>query len=443
MTDPTTPAASAVSQPVDSVANRPADSADVIVVGAGPGGSAAAYHLARHGARVLLLEKSEFPREKVCGDGLTPRAVRQLVRMGIDTSPEAGWVHNRGLRVIGGGIRLELDWPDLASFPGYGMVRPRLDFDDLLARRAVEAGAVLRTGTTVTGPVLDAAGRVVGVSAEVDGGEPVQYHGQLVIAADGVSGRLPLALGLAKREDRPLGVAVRQYFRSPARHTDDYLESWLELRSREGGDKLLPGYGWLFGMGDGRVNVGLGVLNSSAAFGKTNYRNMLTDWLAGTPTEWGLADPANADGKVLGAALPMGFNRVPHYTRGLMLVGDSGGMVNPFNGEGIPYAMESGELAAEIAVQALARPAGRSRERALGHYPAELKARYGGYYRLGGVFVKLIGNPDIMRLATRHGLPHPTLMRFVLKLLANLTDPRGGDVADRIINGLSRAAPAV
>jgi menaquinone-9 beta-reductase len=191
------------------------------------------------------------------------------------------------------------------------------------------------------------------------------------------------------------------------------------------------------------VNVGLGVLNSSAAFAKTNYRTMLADWLGSTPPEWGLADPANADGKVLGAALPMGFNRVPHYTRGLLLIGDSGGMVNPFNGEGIPYAMESGELAAEIAFQALSRPAGPARERVLAQYPAELKARYGGYYRIGGIFVKLIGNPKVMKLAAHHGMPHPTLMRFVLKLMANLTDPRGGDAMDRIINGLSRMAPAV
>jgi flavin-dependent dehydrogenase len=154
-------------------------------------------------------------------------------------------------------------------------------------------------------------------------------------------------------------------------------------------------------------------------------------------------DEANADGRILGAALPMGFNRVPHYSRGVMLVGDSGGMVNPFNGEGIAYAMESGELAAEIAVQALARPAGPARERALLHYPAELRARYGGYYRLGHWFVKLIGNPQVMRICTRHGLPHPTLMRFVLKLLANLTDPRDGDAADRVINALVKLAPAV
>jgi menaquinone-9 beta-reductase len=417
--------------------------ADVIVVGAGPGGSAAAFHLARHGLRVELLEKSEFPREKVCGDGLTPRAVTQLVKMGVDTGAD-GWVRNKGLRVIGGGMRLELPWPDLASHPNYGLTRTRMDFDQILAQAAVAAGATLRTSTNVSGPIVNGAGRVVGVQAAVGADkEPIEYRAPVVIAADGVSGRFALAMGITKREDRPIGVAVRRYYKSPAKHDDDFLESWLELRSRENKDTLLPGYGWIFGMGDGRVNVGLGVLNSSAAFGKTNYRNMLTDWLATTPPDWGMNDEANADGPILGAALPMGFNRVPHYSRGVLLVGDAGGMVNPFNGEGIAYAMESGEMAAEVVVQALARPTGAERERALMQYPHVLKQRFGGYYRLGGWFVKLIGNPQVMRVATKHGLPHPTLMRFVLKLLANLTDPHDGDSMDRIINVLVKAAPAV
>ena len=155
-----------------------------------------------------------------------------------------------------------------------------------------------------------------------------------------------------------------------------------------------------------------------------------------------MRDETNADGPILGAALPMGFNRVPHYTRGMLLVGDSGGMVNPMNGEGIAYAMESGELAAEVVVQALARTAGADRERALHAYPAELKNRFGGYYRLGGIFVKLIGNPQIMRIATKHGMPHPTLMRFVLKLLANLYEPARGDAIDRVVRGLVRLAPS-
>jgi menaquinone-9 beta-reductase len=159
------------------------------------------------------------------------------------------------------------------------------------------------------------------------------------------------------------------------------------------------------------------------------------------PEEWGYKEE-NATGPVRGAALPMGFNRTPHYTRGLLLVGDAGGMINPFNGEGIAYALESAEIAAEVIVQALGRPTGAQRERALHDYPRVLKESYGGYYTLGRIFVKAIGDPRLMKFATRHGLPHPTLMRFTLKLLANLTDPRGGDAMDRVINAMSKVAPA-
>ena len=419
--------------------------ADAVVVGAGPAGSAAAYWLANAGLDVALLEKTTFPREKVCGDGLTPRGTRALIDMGIDVSPDAGWVHNRGLRVIGGGLRLNLDWPELTSFPSYGLVRPRSDLDALLANRAVAAGAVLHEQTAVTEPVLDRAGRVTGVLAKAGPDkEPVTYRAPIVLSCDGVSGKLAQQLGLHRNGRRPMGVAVRRYYASPRTH-DDYLESWLELWDGPmGADdaKLLPGYGWIFGMGDGTVNVGLGVLNSSASFQRTDYRAMLTRWLDATPEAWGLRE-VNATGPIRGAGLPMGFNRTPHYTRGLLLVGDTGGSVNPFNGEGIPYAMESGKLAAQAAVQALGRPSGPQRERALASYPAAMAAEWGAYYRLGGVFVKLIGQPAVMRACTRHGLPHPALMRFLLKLLANLYDPRDGDISDRTISVLTRLIPAV
>ena len=424
-----------------SAATRRDDDADVIVVGAGPSGATTAYYLAQAGLDVLLLEKARFPRDKVCGDGLTPRAVKSLIAMGVDVGPGSGWLRNKGLRVIGAGLRLEMPWPELDSYPGYGVVRSRSSLDETLARRAQSAGAKLLEGVTVTGPVLDDAGRIVGVTAQSDDpertrGDSATYRARTVVAADGNSSRLSVAMGLRRRDDRPLGVAVRTYYRSP-RHDDDYLESWLDLWD---GDRLLPGYGWIFGMGDGTSNVGLGLLNTSDAFGNTDYRALLKRWLRSMPEEWGYIEE-NRTEPVRGAALPMGFNRTPHYYRGLLLAGDAGGMVNPFNGEGIAYAMESGEILARTIAQALARPTRAETDRVLRGYPRALADSYGGYYTLGRVFVQLIGHPQLMRFATRHGMSRPALMRFALKLLANLTDPKGGDAADRVINGMTRLAP--
>ncbi|CAN5118302.1 geranylgeranyl reductase family protein [soil metagenome] len=426
--------------------------ADVIVVGAGPAGASAAFHLAQAGVDVLLLEKSAFPRDKICGDGLTPRAVKQLVGIGIDVDAP-GWSRNRGLRIVGAGHRLELPWPELASFPPYGMVRTRMDLDEILARHAESAGARLLERTAVTGPVFDErTGHVVGVTARpVDdrgrrAGDETTYTAPVVIACDGVSARIATALGLERREDRPMGVAVRAYYETP-RHDDEWMESWLELWDRPEDPaapedrQLLPGYGWIFGLGNGTANVGLGILNTSKAFGHVDYKDTLRRWLDQTPVEWGFREE-NRVGRIGSAALPMAFNRKPHYTRGVLLAGDSGGMVNPFNGEGIDYALESGHIAAETVVQALALPAGPARERVLQGYAAELEATYGGYFTLGRIFAKMIGNPTFMKQATRHGLPRTTLMRFTLKLMANLTDPRDGDVSDRVINALAKAVPA-
>ncbi|HEY3465444.1 MAG TPA: geranylgeranyl reductase family protein [Amycolatopsis sp.] len=417
--------------------------AEVIVVGAGPAGSTVATYLARAGVDVLLLEKTEFPREKVCGDGLTPRGVKQLIDLGIDTSEDAGWVHSRGLRILTGDLTLELDWPDLTSYPPYGVSRTRHDFDDLLAKLAVKAGARLYERTTVTGATTSPAGRVVGVEAKVGPEKtPVHYRAPLVLACDGVSARLALSVGIQKNEKRPMGVAVRQYYKSP-RHDDPFIEGHLELwdRSDPRDPKLLPGYGWAFPLGDGTVNVGLGMLSTSASFRNTDYRALLRQWLDGTPEEWGYREE-NAIGKVGGAGLPMGFNRTPHYRDGLLLLGDAGGMVSPFNGEGISAAMESAQIAAEVVVQALARREGPSRERALEAYPRAVGELMGGYYALGNVFAKIIGKPKIMHACTKYGLRINKLLPLVYKGLSGCYDAKGGDGVDRLISALAKATPS-
>jgi menaquinone-9 beta-reductase len=407
------------------------DAYDALVIGGGPGGAATAFHLARGGARVLLCEKQSYPREKVCGDGLTPRAVAQLDAMGLRDEYRS-WSRSAGLKVHGGGHVVELPWPELTGLPSFGLARPRTDFDELLARTAERAGAKLWAGTEVVGPLVE-HGLVRGAVVRREGEDPVDVRAEVVVAADGASSRFAQALGLSRDEQRPIGVAMRQYYRTE-RDTDPWIASYLELRR---GDDLLPGYGWVFPLADGTVNVGVGLLNTSAHFGNLNYKQLLRDWVPTVGPEWGFsADDAVA--KPRSAPLPMGASRHPPLHRGVLFVGDAAGLVNPFNGEGIDYAMESGQLAAEVGLAVL-ESGDRSR---LGAYRTAVERGFGSYFAIGRLFVRLIGDPRFMKAATRYGLPRPTLMKLVLKLLANLYEPARGDASDHVVRALVRMAPS-
>jgi geranylgeranyl reductase family protein len=406
--------------------------ADVLVVGAGPAGSSAAYHLARHGVDVLMVDKAVFPREKVCGDGLTPRGVAALQRMHVDPS-DAGFTRVDGLRSYGlHDVVVELPWPRRRSFPDFGVVRTRLEFDNLLAEHAVKAGARFQQGTEAVGTLTD-AGWVTGAELS-EGGTTREVRARFVVAADGASSRLGGQLGVVRDTDRPLGIAARRYYRT-SRPEQRVLETWLNLPD-ERTNGVMAGYGWIFPLGDGVVNVGAGVLNSYTSFKETSARKVLDVFLGQLPPEFEL-DEDHAIGPVLSGPIPMGINRRPSAVPGMLLVGDAGGVTNPFNGEGIAYAMETGELAAEVVTDALTR----GRPAVAQMYPMLLRQRYARYYFIGRQWVRMIGHPRFMRFAVEYGFPRTAAMRFALSLMANLSDGWEGGISDKVMSAMIAVAP--
>ncbi len=414
--------------------------AEVVVVGAGPGGAAAAAHLAARGRDVIVLEKDTFPRDKVCGDGLTPRVIRELLDLGLEDEAHGrapGFKRNRGLRIHGGRTVMELPWPELADWPNWGGCSTRLVLDETLARTAVARGAVLAQGHAVTRPLWrdGSESRVCGVAWKDRDGRTGEVRAPVVIAADGAGGPMAKHLGVKRRMGRPMAVAARGYYRSP-RADDEWISSFLDLTDADG--NLLSGYGWVFPLDDGTMNVGVGLLSTSREYQGVNYRRLLESWATGmAATGWGTT-PQALEGPIRTGPIPMGFNHTPLHQRGVLLVGDAGGMVNPFNGEGISYAMEAAQLAAEVVDAALVT----RRTSDLDRYDRALRERIGGYYTLGRVFAELVGNPTVMHVCTTYGMPYRSLMELVLKLMAHLTDRRPSDTKDAIVNTLQRLAPA-
>jgi geranylgeranyl reductase family protein len=367
-------------------------------------------------------------------------------------------VRCEGLRVYGPRGILDLPWPALNDWPGYGLVRTRLDFDELLARRAQEAGATLYESTEATSPVMD-RGWVVGANvrelspangngtttaagngevatarrARPEVGPSRTIRARFVLAADGASSRFAGRAGVQRDATRPLGIAARRYYRWD-RNQVPWLEAWLDLWE---GEKLLPGYGWIFPIDDEVVNVGAGLLNTFHGFKDLSAQRVFDVFIKMLPGEWGLNEDT-AIGPVRSGPLPMGFNRRPLAEPGLLLVGDAGGLVNPFNGEGISYAMETGQMAAELVFDAFEK----GKPGLASAYPTLLRQRYGKYFAMGNVFVKIIGNPKFMSFATRHGLHREWLMQFALRMMANLTDGAKGDVYDKVLAGLEAVSPS-
>jgi geranylgeranyl reductase family protein len=410
--------------------HRPNSARDVVVVGAGPAGAAAAYWLARAGYDVAIVEKAVFPRAKTCGDGLTPRAVRQLLDMGL--AAQLGRAHPYdGLRATAQGQTLELRWPTHPGLPTTGLVLTRFDLDQLVAGQAVAAGATLFEGH-VAEPLFE-AGVVTGVVARPKtGGRPLRLAARYVVVADGSNSRVGRALGASRQRSWPLGMAIRSYWASP-RSSEPWLESHFALSGEDG--RPLPGYGWIFPLGDGRVNVGVGLLTTSGRARGVNTTRLLDTFVRSVADDWGL-DPDRPLTPPTGGKLPMGLAVGPRVGPGYLLAGDAAGAINPYNGEGIAYGYETGRLAAWAIGRAF------ETDGDLSAYEERLRTLYGGYYRLGRGFVRVMSQPSLLSGALRIGLRSKVVMEPVVRLMANLLRPDDAGPAELVAAALGARGPA-
>ncbi|MFI6868085.1 geranylgeranyl reductase family protein [Nocardia sp. NPDC050406] len=394
--------------------------ADVLVVGAGPAGSAAAAWAARAGRDVLLTDSAVFPRDKTCGDGLTPRATAELEHLGLGEWLRAHTV-NRGLRMAGFGREALLPWPG-GSFPAYGSAVPRTELDDKLRETAVKSGARMVDGARVVEVARD-GDRVTGVTVKTDRG----LHAiscKTLIVADGVRSPVGKLLGRTWHRQYAYGVAARAYIKS-ARSDDPWITSHLELRDAEG--TLLPGYGWVFPLGNGEVNIGVGSLATERRPSNISLKPLLQHYVSQRRDEWGFEGEARA---VASALLPMG-GAVSHVAgRNWALVGDAAGCVNPLNGEGIDYGLEGGHMLSEI----LDEPDLSTL------WPDMLRARYGRTFsvarRLAGIATHPrsvpLGGPPVMR--------SKLLQRTAVRVMGNLVTDEDLDLTAKLWRGAGRAS---
>ncbi len=380
---------------------------DIAVIGAGPAGAAAAIQAARNGSSVVVFDKAPYGRDKVCGDGLTPRAVGALNELKIDMSD----AHSiQGLRMIANRTRRQLDWPDTSRFPRHGAVWPRKRLDAALIDAAGEAGAVIHWETEAN-PVLE-GNRVVGVETRDD-----QWKTGLVIVATGAPGNVARSLGAVRVEGEPFGLAIRTYVESP-RHADRFLEATLTMR--DGNGRSVPGYGWIFPAGDGTVNIGVGALSTMKGFKDLNLNNLLDIYYEQVKDEWELGPYLE---RPRAWRLPM-TTRARHGP-GWVAIGDAAGLINPMNGEGIDYGLESGMLAADLFAEDPATAPDR--------YDNLIGERFDGFLRTGRRFSFLIGHPWILNAGLRLAVGTQAIADITLKVMGNLVDSETPGAAGRVL----------
>ncbi|UPK76881.1 geranylgeranyl reductase family protein [Nocardioidaceae bacterium SCSIO 66511] len=390
------------------------DRTDVLVVGAGPAGAAAAAWAAAHELDVVLADAAVFPRDKTCGDGLTPRAIKELDGLGLDQ-----WIRshgtNRGLRANGFGQELMLPWPG-GSLPDYGSAVRRTELDDRIRTCAVKAGARAVDDARAVDIRRD-GDRVSGVVFRSGDGETNTIECRRLVVADGVRSPLGRMLGRAWHRSTAYGVAARSYVRSE-RSDDPWISSHLELRG-ESGD-LLSGYGWIFPLGDGEVNLGVGTLATQKRPANAALRPLMQFYAKSRRTEWKLDGDLRAPTSAL---LPMGGAVSGVSGPNWALIGDAAGCVNPLNGEGIDYGLETGRLVAEMLATDDDLRCG---------WPATLQRQYGEAFSIARRLAGLITLPRLLPALGPIGMRSHFLMTIALRVMGNLVTDADRDATARL-----------
>lgn len=304
---------------------------DVAVIGAGPGGSATAHYLAQRGMKVLLLDKAQFPRDKTCGDGLTPRAVGVLQDMGlVDELKQAGHIIKRFEVFAPNGKNVCDAITVRAGLPDYALVVPRFTLDERIRNRAVQSGAQFMQAQVVDLQHVDSR-----VELKVEcAGKRERVNARIAVIATGANTRLLMQAGILQQQPKVM-VASRAYFENVAGLSDIWT-----LRFD---DVPMPGYGWVFPAGAGLANIGVGYFKQGR---DTSAANPFKQFVASKAVREMLAH-AKQVGPLKGYPLRDDFLISPTFGDGALLVGEAAGLVNPLTGEGIDYALESGRIAAQ------------------------------------------------------------------------------------------------
>jgi len=406
-------------------------STDLLVVGAGPAGSAAAAWAARSGLNVVLADKEAFPRDKACGDGLTPRAIAELDRLGL-SDWLAGFPRNRGLRACGFGQELMLPWPG-GSLPGNGSAVPRTTLDQRIRQVALDSGARgVQNARAVD--VLRDGDRVIGVVFAGPDRQTFTIGCRRLVVADGYRSQLGRLLGRQWHQDTAFGVAARAYVKS-GRSDDEWITSHLELRGAQ--NELLPGYGWVFPLGDGEVNIGVGALATERRPADVHLKDLIGVYAGLRREDWQLVGEPRG---VRSAMLPMGGAVSGVAGSNWALVGDAAGCVNPLNGEGIDYGLETGRLVAELfaAGAGTGRGTGRSRADLNRAWPATLREHYGTAFSIARRLATLLTVPGVLRYGGPVGMRSQLLMTVALRVMGNLVLEEDTDVVARLWRGAGR-----